>query len=66
MTCKKSVVLISIFILVGVLGVSESFSAMSDTLQKALADCPKWVKLSSENTHQLGNTDYYSCLLNLP
>jgi flagellar motor protein MotB len=24
---------------------------MSDTLQKALADCPKWVKLSSENTH---------------
>jgi flagellar motor protein MotB len=45
------VVLISIVILVGVLGVSESFPAMSDALQKALVNCPKWIKLSAENTH---------------
>jgi flagellar motor protein MotB len=34
-----------------VIGVSNSFSAMPANLQTALANCPKWIKLSVENTH---------------
>jgi hypothetical protein len=66
MIFKKSVVLISIVILVGVLGVSESFPAMSDALQKALVNCPKSIKLSAGKPHQFGGIDYLIGLLNLP
>jgi flagellar motor protein MotB len=51
MTLKKAVLLICIFCFIGGIGVSDSIAAMSDSLKKALIDCPKWIKLSAENTH---------------
>ncbi len=51
MTFKRTVVLTCLLLFIGMLGASDSFSAMPDNLQKALANCPKWIKLSAENTH---------------
>ncbi|MFH0789630.1 MAG: OmpA family protein [Pseudomonadota bacterium] len=40
-----------LLLFIGMLGASDSFSAMPDNLKKALENCPKWIKLSAENTH---------------
>jgi len=51
MTIKRTTGFVLILMLVGLIFASVSFSAMPARLQSALSQCPKWIKLSNENTH---------------
>lgn len=51
MTLKRTAGFVWVFIFFGLIFTADSFSAMPDRLKVALSHCPKWVKLSAENTH---------------
>jgi len=51
MNFKRTAGFVFLLIFVGLIFTSYSFSAMPERLKIALSHCPKWIKLSVENTH---------------
>jgi flagellar motor protein MotB len=51
MNLKRTAVLALLFFFVGGIFAANSYSFKSEKVHKILSDCPKWIKLSVENTH---------------
>jgi flagellar motor protein MotB len=51
MTFKRILRLVLVIIFLGLVVTPASFSAIPERLETALRQCPKWIKLSAENTH---------------